>query len=568
MNKLKTLGNVIETDILVLGGGPSGLWSAIKAKEHVEQVLVVDKGPRDWGGMASAASGGYVAVMRDENVDNFLSDVVYFYDGLCDQNLYRKILEQSVERLEDYQELGVDFFTNPDGSLRGLLEHGLDYLTLYTAKPFPHGGKMMATALVKEAKRLGISRLGRIQVTDLLKDGDKISGAVAFDTLSGEFYIIKANTVILATGNADWKTGFFGHTATGEGIAMAIRAGAEGSNMEYGGTLITPKEFAWEGLSNLVPLGGRFINSKGESFMEKYSPFGSNTDDTYIFMAMIMEAREGRGPFYMDCRGIKEEDRELVTPTHGWMALNHQKLKKIGMDLLEQKTEWVPSMRQLKGGIVADTEGRTNVPGLFATGRARTYAPTTYLNGSSLCMTAVTGSITGEVAGEYSASHKTSDIDLTEVENLKRDLFSPLNRTGIPPKQILKEVQKTVFPAEVGMLKNEKNLKKALVRMEEIQNVLVPKMCAPDPHYLMKLVEVKGITFLTELFLRASIMRKETRGGHFREDYPKRDDKNWLGWIHVSCKGEERTLRKVPIPVDQYPIKPTRFYTDNFNFPI
>jgi len=131
---------------------------------------------------------------------------------------------------------------------------------------------------------------------------------------------------------------------------------------------------------------------------------------------------------------------------------------------------------------------------------------------------------------------------------------------------VLRKLQEIVFPAEVSMLKNETNLKNAISQIEEVQDFMVPKMEARDPHYLMKLVEVKGLTLLTELFLRASLMRTETRGGHFREDFPNRDDENWMSWIHVSCRDEERILRKVPVPIDQYPIKPDRYYTDNFNF--
>lgn len=565
MAKLESLGRVIETDVLVIGGGPSGLWAANKAREFVDRVTIVDKGPRDWGGLASAASGGYVAVLHGDSVDGSLQDVIYFQDGLCQQDLWEVILTQAVNRLEDYQRLGVEFFTK-DGKLWGLLEHGLEYLTLYTASPFPHGGKMMVEALLRESNRLEVQRLSRTVVTDLLKSNGTVTGAVGFNTLSGEFYIFKANAVILATGIAGWKTNMFKNAATGEGIAMALRAGAELSNCEFAGTLIAPKMFAWEGLSNLVPLGGKFINAKGESFMEKYSPFGSNTDDTFIFIAMIHEARAGRGPFYMDCRPIKPDDRVLVTPTHGWMDLNYKKLQAIDMDLLNKKVEWVPMITGMIGAVSADIEGRTAVPGFFVTGRARSFAPTTYLNGSSLCMAAVTGHITGEVVGKYAASRKSLPIDEGEIEAFRSNLYAPLGKDGILPKEVFRAIQETVFPADVCMLKNEVSLKKALAKIESLRDELLPQMGAKDPHYLMKSIEVRAITALTELFLRASLMRTESRAGHYREDYPDRDD-NLLGWIMISHDGEKLNLRLEPIPYDRYRFKPTRFYSDNFKFP-
>jgi succinate dehydrogenase/fumarate reductase flavoprotein subunit len=567
MGKLEHLGTVIETDVLVIGGGPSGLWAANRAREFVKRVTIVDKGPRDWGGTGSMASGGYIAVLRDENVDDFVRDVIYFYDGLCDPFFIEEVLRQSIYRLEDYQKLGVEFFKREDGKLWGLIEHGLEHLTLYTAMPFPHGGKIMVQALLNQADKLGVKRYHRTLLTDLVKCGDRIAGAIGFNTLSGEFYIFKANAVVLATNGCGWKPNFGKNTVTGEGIAMALRAGAEVSNYEFAGTLIAPKKFAWEGLSNLVPLGGKFINAKGESFMENYSPFGSNTDDTFIFMAMIQEARVGRGPFYMDCRPIKPKDRVLVTPTHGWMDLNYRKLQKIGMDLLNQKVEWVPMVTAIRGAVHTDMFGNTSVPGLFACGRARNFDPTTYLNGSSLCMTAVTGHITGETVGKYVLSHKPCEMDKDQVEILKHNLYASLGKDGISPKEVIREVQEAVFPADVCLLKNEVSLKKAIARLESIKNELLPSMGAKDSHYLLKNMEARAITISSELFVRASLMRTESRAGHYREDYPNRDDDNGLSWIVIKQDGDDFVLRREPIPYDRYKFRPTRFYTSNFNFP-
>jgi len=567
MVKLESLAKVIETDILVLGGGPSGLWAAKKAKEFADRVVIVDKGPRDWGGLASGAHGGFVAVLPEENMYDFLDDIVYFFDGLCDQKLIEKILEQSIHRLEDYMRLGVEFFTKPDGKLWGLLQYGLEHVALYNAKPFPHGGKIMMRALVNEVERLGVQRLGRVQVTDLLKSNGVVTGAIGFNTLNGEFYVFKANAVVVAAGQCSLKPSFYHNTATGDGIAMSLRAGAEGTNLEFSWPMIAPKMFAWEGLSNLMPVGAKFINAQGESFIEKYSPFGANTEIGFMALAMVYEAKAGRGPIYLDCTPIKPEDRALTIPTHGWMKTGYEKLKKIGVDLLEQKVEWVPFFESLKGALNADVEGRTNVHGLFACGRARAFDTATYLCGSSLAMTAVTGHITGEVASKYAGENKPLPVDEYEVKALKTNLFAPLGKAGIPPKEVLREIQETVFPVEVYHLKSESSLKKALARIEYIRDELLPKMGAKDTHYLMKSIEVRSIALLTELFLRASLMRTESRSGHLREDYPNRNDKNWLGWIVINRKGEDTNLRFEPLPLGKYKIKPTRFYSDNFNFP-
>ena len=101
---LKNIDRVVETDVLVIGGGVTGLWAAIKAKEHVEGVIIVDKGPRDWGGQASKSGGAVVGVVPpDDHLDGFLEDFVYYYDGLCDQELMEVILNGSYEMIQDLQ---------------------------------------------------------------------------------------------------------------------------------------------------------------------------------------------------------------------------------------------------------------------------------------------------------------------------------------------------------------------------------------------------------------------------------------------------------------------------------
>ena len=103
--------------------------------------------------------------------------------------------------------------------------------------------------------------------------------------------------------------------------------------------------------------------------------------------------------------------------------------------------------------------------------------------------------------------------------------------------------------------------------MEEIRNELLPRMSAKDPHYLMKSIEVREIALVSELFLRASLMRKESRAGHFRADYPERDNENWLCWIIAYQEGDDIKLDKKPVPIEKYKITPTKYYSDNFNYP-
>jgi succinate dehydrogenase/fumarate reductase flavoprotein subunit len=568
MSKLESLGKVFESDILIIGGGISGLWAAIRAREFVDNILVVDKGPQDWGGLVSRAGGDYAAVLPGENVEDWVKDLVYYYDGLCEQDVVESILKQSFPRLKDYERLGHKFVKEPDGRLKRIPQRGLDHVNCCIYRPYGKGGKNMARVLVEEADRLGIKRLSRTLVTDLLKQDDTIVGAVGFDTIKGGFYIFKAKATILASGGGSWKPSAHLNTSTGEGITMAVKAGAELKNCEFVRVWNVPRLFAWEGQTVLMPLGAKLVNAEGETFMDKYSPvLGNNTDPHYNVIGMAVEAREGRGPFYLDCSSMKPEDIETVKPGAGWQKLNYERLIKLGIDFFKDKTEWMPQVMAPFEGIIFDTLGRTKVPGLFAAGRAAP-DPGVYMGGWNLCRTAVTGYIAGESAAVYARSHKLSSIDEGEVKSLKNQLFAPLGKRGIAPRKVLKKIREIVSPCDICILKTEKSLKRALGEIEYLKEKLLPQMTARDTHYLMKLIEVMSIARMTERYLTASLMRTESRAGHFREDYPRRDNENWLKWIIVSEKDGELRLRTEPVPFERYKFKPTRYYMDNFKFPL
>ncbi len=553
--KLEDMGNVIETDVLVIGGGAAGLWAANRAKQFVEDVLIVDKAPPDLGGQALRAGGDFISLLPEDRVDDFVEELVYYYDGLCEQTFIQQMLQQSLYRLKDYERLGHHFLREPNGKLKGVPRPGLRHFKCYFSRPYGTGGSNMVGVILKEAKRLGVKRLGRIVITDLIKKDNMVIGAVGFNILNGDFYIFHAGVTILAAGDSS--------------MSLALRAGATLKNCEFAVVRPSPKVFMWEGQTSLFPLGAKLLNAKNESFMEKYSPeYGSNTDWHYNAVGMAIEIRANRGPIYLDCNTMKPEDAELMKPETGWQSLNYRRLMKLGAvkDFFHEKTEWVANYQGTFGGAVTDLEGCTGIPGLLAAGTACAVEPGVYMGGWNLCKTAVTGYIAGETAGKYTGSHKKSQIDSSEVEACKSRLFAPLGKTGLSPREAIGKVRESVSPFEVCLLKSETRLKKALTRIEYIKNEIWPQVVAPDAHYLMKSIELQDLLLTSELFLRSSIMRTETRAGHYREDYPQRDNDNWLKWIIVSQKDGQINLSIEPVPLEKYEIKPTRYYMDNFKF--
>lgn len=566
MNKLNIPEKLVVTDVLVIGGGAAGLWAANTAKKDVDRVLIVDKGPKDWGGLASMAGGDFDAVLPCENPEDFVKDLVYYYDGLCEQDLIEAIFRESYDRLQDYQRMGCEFLTDPEGKLRGIPQRSLEHIKLYPAKLKAKGGADMVKGLIQEADRLGVERIGRVQVTDFLKHGERIVGAAGFDTITGDFYVFRTKAIVLATGQAGWKS--TKNMTSGEGMRIAVKAGVEVKNCEFAQIWNFPTKYEWEGQTKFLPLGGRFVNALGETYMDKYSPkFGANTDPHYNVRGMAVEAMEGKGPIYLDISQIKTQDIELLKPQSGWQLRNYEKMVKIGEDFFRNRIEYMPLPVASYGGLIADVSGKTSVPGLFAAGTVRSIDAGVYMGGFHLCSTAVTGHITGRSVAEYVKAVKMPDMNEKEVKELKIELFKPLGNEGISPKEVLTEIQKIFFPYDVCILKNKNSLENALRKFRQIKEELVPGMAAKDPHYLLKLSEVQGVAFITECYLRASLMRTESRAGHFRKDYPDRDDRNWLKWIAISQKNGELNLRTEPVPTEKYKFRPVKYYMDNFTFP-
>ena len=563
----------IETDVLIIGAGPSGMWTAKHLKELKPglQATVVDKAGADWGGLMTMSEGDFDAVTPEENIDEWVKDLVYYWDGLCDQELMETLFRASYDRLCEYEKLGCTYTRKEDGNFKGIPQRGLDNVKLCITKVKGTGGEDMRDSLNKEMRRLDIQRIGRIMVTELLQQDGHITGAVGFHVRTGQFYSFAAKAVVIACGRGGWKCSYGKNTSTGEGLLLAYQAGAELCNMEFAEVWNVPKLFSWEGQTVLLPLGAKFVNAKGESFMERYSPvLKGNTDPHYTTMAMAMETKAGRGPIYFDTSDLKEEDREFVQPAAGWQLLNHNKLKNIGIDFFRGTTEWQPQILSSFGGIVADAYGRTKVKGLYAVGRSRFLDAGVYIGGFDLSTTATTGYLAAEEIHQYLQQEGSAISTQPSKEDLetKRSLLSEqLQKTGVNGKEVLRKIQELVLPYNVSILKSEKSLNSALHELQQIQKDLLPEMGSGDAHYLMKCKEIEAIATVTEMFLKASLMRKETRGGHYREDYPQRDDQNWLGWIKIRQENGNMKLHLEPVPLKTYKHPVERYYQDNFQFP-
>ncbi len=557
----------LETDVLVIGGGFSGTWAAIKAREHVDNVLMVDKGPRDWGGLGSMSGGDMIVKQPEFEASDLVDELTYYYDGLCEQDVLEEILNLSYDRFMDLERMGHRFYRE-NGELQSVPQRGLEKMRYYFYHPYGKGGNHTTEVLNRRLQDLDVKRIGKVEITRLIKNDNRVVGAVGFHGQSGAKILIRAKAVVLAAHSGGWKGSYLLNTCAGEGSLLAYEAGATLRNMEFIENWNVPKLFAWEGQTGLLPHGARFLNGRGEDFMRRYSPkLGAKADPHYNVRGMAYEILAGRGPIWFDTSTLSEEGVRVMTPTGGWMKLNDTKLKALGIDFFHQTTEWMSQVLTCFGGVKADKRGFTGIPGLYVAGRARSVTPGVYMGGWDSCLTSTTGWIAGDNAGCCAAGSSLEKFEEGHaLEELESDM-APLGRSGVVPKEIVRKMQRLMAPIDVCILKTREGLSRSLSRLESFRDEVLPQLAASDPHYLVKAIEARGMTLITEAFLRSSLLRKESRAGHFRADYPQRDDVRGPAWIDISKGRNGMNADFDLVPLDRYPVKPYRYYMDNFNFP-
>ncbi len=557
----------VATDVLILGGGSAGIWAARQAKlEHPElDVLIVDKAAQDWGGLMSLSGGDLEVTMPGEDPGEWVQDLVYYWDGLCDQLMMREIWEDSHNVFSTYQDLGLEFFDLPEGGYRSVPQRNLPHIRLYPYKYKGTGGAAMRDALVGEMNRLGVRRMGRIFITEFLKRDSRVCGAFGFNLVTGEAYEFQCACVVNASGSPSYKPTYNNNTCTGESILAAFRAGASLRNFEFLNIWNVPRQFAWEGQTVLMPLGAKFVNRFGTPVMEPYSPvLGSNTDPHYLTRAMALEISQGRGPITLDMSAIREEDRILIRPQTGSQLLHYNKLMEEGIQFFTDPLEWIPQIQMVIGAIDADVQGRTGVDGLFAAGRCRSLDPGVYMGGFALTTTAVTGRKAGAAAAEYACGSDRPEPDWDPALQAAQ-VMDRIGREGSSAHDVLRQLQTLMAPYDVTILKTREGLERAQKGLDTLAAEVLPRLGSESPHYLAKALEVEAIAEISRLYVTASLFRTDSRAGHYRQDYPDRYE-DWLCWVILHNEDGQAVPHRQPVPVEQYPYPVTGYYRDNFTF--
>lgn len=515
---------VIETDVLVVGGGMAGLFAAIKAKEQGVDVTLVDKGYAGKSGQTPFA-GSFVVFNLEwgDDLDAWVEQISRYGEYVNNRVWTELTFKESYARYQDLVSWGVEFNKMEDGDLfRTGMRFGPCRSALTKEKIFPE-------LMRKEAVKRGIKIMDRVMVTDLLKQDSRIVGATGFPMGSYDTYIFKAGAVVLCTGAGGFKPwGWPIQNLTFDGDAMAYRAGSEITGMEFPDTHgMRAENPAYKNFASTVRVGRTHRPSK------MYNAEGNEVEGVgTLFLESEFEAHAGRAPVY---RLTDEGNKSYMLGGSS-----------SGM-----------SVHKAEGIWPADIDCSTSLLGLYAAGDSlgnMQMGAAYSAIGNGLGGSAVTGAIAGVAAAYYTKSAGKIELDPQETEKAKSIAYAPLERKGgFSPRWVTQVLQNTVMPYYMLYIKKEDRMQAGLTIVEFLRDHIVPKLFARDPHDMRLALETKNMVLLAEMRFRASLFRKESRGCHFREDYPYRDDQNWLAWVCLKEEnGEMKTIKK-PIPKEWWP---------------
>jgi succinate dehydrogenase/fumarate reductase flavoprotein subunit len=540
---------VIKTDVLVIGGGFGGLWTAIRAADGDSTVMLVDKSFAGKSGHSYFASGAMMVMLPEDDLREYVSDVV------------SAVFEDSYKRLKDLESFGMHFRRDKGEYVWTKARGTRNIKNLW---PENATAAEEVTMLRKIAIHKGVRFLDHVYIYNLLKDNDdRVVGGMGIGVRDSRNYLFQAKSTVVATNTGGFKGHHLASELQGTGPFMAYEAGAKIKNPEFHYINIRPSKHEIEGSGILPAMGARWVNGKNEYYMDKYDPVLKDRAPVYkIVLAAAREAMKGNIPISIDVRNMEEGEREkfrLLMVSHGWQPLVFEKcVKEEGYDILRDNIDWQPAYESNKLGIDTDLSGESSLKGLFAAGMSRVLGINPF-TGWSIASCTWSGHMAGESAARYSEEIESKEPDLSDLLEKKRVFFEPVQReSGVDPDRLIRELQEILFPVDILIIMSESRLKNALKRVIELKDKKLPSLKATDVRTLVKSKEVQTMILSAEMTLRGSLMRKETRESIFyREDYVTPDNTNWLKWIVVKKGGDgEMEFSTEDIPFERYPLKP------------
>jgi len=492
--------------LIVIGSGISGLFVALEARQ-LGPVLVLTKGSIDDCNTRWAQGGIAAAVGPLDSPEQHLADTIAAGAGLVDEQAARILCYEAPARIHDLVRYGVSF-----DSLGGEVALGRE--AAHSRSRILHAGgdrtgAEIETALSSAAQDPSITILDHTLAARLIVEGGRVAGVEAIALQTGEIERYEAACVMLATGGAGQ---LYSHTtnpevATGDGIALAFEAGAEIADIEF--YQFHPTALRVPGAPTFLISeavrgeGATLRNGSGEAFMSRYHPLGDLAPRDVVARALVAEMRgEGAGSVALDCTGLKSVDLAARFPAIFAFCQG------VGIDMRRDPIPVSPAAHYLMGGVRTDVEGRTTLPGLYACGEVACTGVhgANRLASNSLMETIVFGKrvvehIAAGGGGAAAASPGTVRV------------AAPA--TAAPTHE---DLQRVMWDG-AGIERDRPGMEHALSAIE--------RWPRPAGGVTRASFERRQMTVMASLMLRAALERTESRGGHYRSDFPETDDANW-----------------------------------------
>ena len=541
----------IKTDVLVIGAGGAGARAAIEAATNDPKlnILILNQGPIGRSGLTSMANGGMQWVSHpDDSPRNLFEDVVRVGSYLNDQNLVEVVAEEGPQRAEELIKWGAKMLTLGDkgGSRRSPDAPG-------NGPSYPRGhyipGVTYMEALRNELERHpNVTVLEDVIATKFLTNANRVIGATVLSIRTGEYFIIESKATVLAAGglgelyphSTNAPFGMHGH-ATGMGYAMAYHAAAELIDMEmvqFTGNQLWPPWLLGNPALLVSMCGGKYINSLGKEFMKLPQPRDALQRLAY------KEIKEGRGTerggVYIDLTvsplSSEEIEKQLKSSLAVEIAKERWKLIKAmstnSPDPKTWKVEFTPGGAHFfMGGVRINERCETNLEGLYAAGEVSGgLHGANRMGGNALVEIIVFGARAGRYAAEYAKRADWIEPDEAPIKEEHDRLCGFFKSRGVAPKAVMDKI--ATFMAEyVGVARTETDLMKALSEIESLRTDDLPELRAPQGRRFnlgwVEAIQIPYMLDVAEMIVRSALFRTESRGAHYREDYPETDP-TWL----------------------------------------
>ena len=550
---------MLKHDVIIVGAGLAGLRACVELRKRGVDAVIVSKVYPTRSHSGAAQGGVNAAFDENDSWESHFFDTVKGSDYIGDQDAIEILTSEAPGNILELQKMGVVFNRNDKGGIAQRPFGGQSFpRSCYYADAVGH---MMLHGLFDNVLKYNTKILYEYFVTSLVVDNGKISGVVAYDIREGRFHGIAAKSVLFATGGYGqvYSSNTNALINTGDGMSVAIRADVPLMDMEF--VQFHPTTLKSTGI--LVTEGARgegayLLNSLGVRFMSKYAPKAMElAPRDVVARAEQTEINEGRGidgAILLDVRHLGKEKIMEKLPQIMQLSIDFE-----GVNPIYEPIPIRPGVHYSMGGIKTDNNGRTTVEGFYSAGESACVSVhgANRLGGNSLLDTIVFGRRAGIDMAEYIKNVDFGKFDESAVrrdeeifENIKKSAGK--ERHGLLKAELQEDMRKNV-----GVFREESLMKKAIEKIEELKerakNIGVDDKSHLFNTDIVEAFEFKNILLIAEIIARGAIMRQESRGAHYRNDFPERDDDKWL----------KHTIAKLNasggIDFDFSPVKITKF---------